>query len=538
MGWGELIDKTVYWLKLRRLRKEGGVKPAPVPPGPGIPLEVAWEKVCSFERESYKVSACMPLEGGALVCSYNNAERGTSRLFRCGTDGSRQEIWKGGEETVGQGYLFEGQWFLPVEKPNGDILAVPFDGSSCKAVASQGGQYAARIVDGRIGVGNQLFEVGSTSPVATFPRLSGILCGLVHVGDEWIASDDEHGIMSSNGWFISCKCPDLAVVCGKVLAFLRSGEVRIIEGEDLGRTIGTTHGKCRRAWSDGKRCWWTTAPSDGLCWHSVWVTDAESIKVVGNFEGKAEPTPAANLGSLFGSAICEADDGTLWLAISNKTEDGWELYRGTPTYPAPEPEPTPEPAPAPEPEPTPEPAPAPEPEPSDEDFTPPERTGADSYVGNGAFNTFLDVGRATESSHKLVTIEGWFKAKSWTGGGSAQAAGFCFAFKGLVGKRGGLMASVRPDSLVWNATGGEIVAPCTVPLNEWHHFKCIATPDAAKFWLDGKLLKSGEKKFSGALCSDTPEPLLIGGYMCPWPKATFYNQSIDGEISDWKVEME
>lgn len=360
MGWAQLIDKTTYWLKLRRKRKEG-VKPAPapVPPGPAMPIGVAWEKVCDFERESYKVSAIMPLDGGALVCSYNNSTRNDSRLFRCGADGTKKEIWHGGEETVGQGYKLEGMWYLPVEKPQGDILAVPVDGSSCKAFTAQGGRYACRIIEGCVGVGQQLFDVGTPSvPIATFTRLSGILCGLVRAVDEWIASDDERGIMSSKGWFIEAKCPDLAVVGGKVLAFLRSGDVRVIEGEKLGRSLGTTLHKCRRAWSDGKRCWWTTAPSDGGDGHAVWMTDGDSMLQVGCFAGKKEETPASSLGSLFGSAICEADDGTLWCAISNKTEDGWELYRGTPTYPAPEP--APEPEPQTEPEPETEPVPPPE----------------------------------------------------------------------------------------------------------------------------------------------------------------------------------
>lgn len=521
MGWNELFHKASYWLKLRQQRK-AGFNPSPVPPGPGMPLSVKWNKVCSFERGSYKVSACMPLEGGALVCSYNNAERGTSRLFRCGADGSRKEIWKGGEETVGQGCLFEGQWFLPVEKPKGDILAVPFDGSSCKAVASQGGQYAARIVDGCIGVGNQLFEVGSTSPVATFTRLSGILCGLVHVGDEWIASDDEHGIMSSKGWFISCHCPDLAVVGGKVLAFLRSGEVRIIEGEGLGRTIGTTHGKCRRAWSDGKRCWWTTAPSDGLRWHDVWVTDGEFIMVFGNFEGKTESTTAANLGSLFGSAICEADDGTLWLAISNKTEDGWELYRGTPTYPDPEPEP------APEPDPTPAPDPLPDSEPV------PDRMGEPSWKGNGSFNTYEEI-QGTPSPENSVRIQAWFKANAWSGGGGEQASGFCLANKGLVGSHWGFNVTVRPGGIVANGTRGELVGPCVVSLGEWHFLDITIEPRKVTCFFDGDPVRFGAPGFD--LLGPSNEPLRIGGYHCPWPKAPWFNQSLDGEVSDWKVDF-
>ncbi len=516
MGWAQLIDKTTYWLKLRRKRKEG-VKPspAPVPPGPAMPIGVAWEKVCDFERESYKVSAIMPLDGGALVCSYNNSTRNDSRLFRCGADGTKKEIWHGGEETVGQGYKLEGRWYLPVEKPQGDILAVPVDGSSCKAFTAQGGRYACRIVEGCVGVGQQLFDVGTPSvPIATFTRLSGILCGLVHVGDEWIASDDERGIMSSKGWFIEAKCPDLAVVGGKVLAFLRSGDVRVIEGEKLGRSLGTTLHKCRRAWSDGKRCWWTTAPSDGGDGHAVWMTDGDSMLQVGCFAGKKEETPASSLGSLFGSAICEAADGTLWCAISNKTEDGWELYRGTPTYPAPEPEPSP--------------TPDPEPEPV------PNRMGEPSWKGTGAFNTYDEI-QGTPSPENSVRVRAWVKANDWTGGGSEQAAGFCLANKGLVGSHWGFNLSIRPGGVVVNGTRGELVGPCVVSLGEWHFIDCTIEPRVVTCFLDGNLVRFGAPDFD--LLGPSNEPLRIGGYHCPWPKATWFNQSINGEISDWQVDF-
>lgn len=388
---------------------------------------------------------------------------------------------------------------------------------------AQGGQYSCKIVDGNIAVGNQLFIIGTTAPVVGFPRLSGIISGLVCPDGEWIAADDAHGIQGASGWFIECLCPELAAVNGRVLAFLRSGEVRVVENGELGKAIGNTRRKCRRAWTQGGLCWWTTAPSDGDGKHGLWVTDGDTMLKVAEFPGKAEGTTAGALGSLFGSAVCIGTDNAVWVATTDETQNGYNVYRGVPVWPEPDPEP--------------EPMPDPEPEPPAEDFTPPERSGADAYVGKGAFNTFLDAGRASESSGKRVTVEGWFKANSWTAGNSAQAAGFCFAFKGLVGSRLGLMFTVRPDSLVWNATKGEIVASCFVPLGEWHHARAEATPDSVKFWLDGRLLKAGEKSFDGPLIEDNPEPLRIGGYMCPWENATFYNQSIDGELSDWKVEM-
>lgn len=520
MGWNTLADKVSYWLKLRAERKAresaGGDSPD-VPHGEGMPLSVNWQLVASWQRESYKVSSIHPLSGGkVLIGCYNNAERGTSRLHVVGADGSRKEIWKGGEETIGQGWSAGGQWWLPVEKPNGNIITVPLDGSTAMGTTKQGGQYACRIVDGHVAVGHRLFQVGDPGyPRVSFSGLGTIISGLVCADGEWIASDDQYGITSSRGWFIECLCPELAAVNGRVLAFLRSGEVRIIEGEKLGPAIGNTQRKSRRAWSNGLLCWWTTAPSNGDGTHGVWVSDGNTIRNVGIFVGLAESTPAGDLGSLFGSAVCIGTDGAVWVAVTDETQNGYHVWRGVPVWPKPEPAP----------------------EPAGEDFSPPERTGVDSWTGSGAFNTFNDVGRAPETSHKRVTVQGWFKAKSWSGGGSEQAKGFCFACKGLVGSHWGLNLTVRPDALAWNATKGEVVAACTVGLNEWHHLKADATADSVTFWLDGKRLVTGEKAFSGPLIQDSGEPLRVGGYKCPWETATWFNQSLNGEISDWKVDM-
>lgn len=532
MGWKTLADKVLYLLKLhgeRKARESAGGDSPEVPHGEGMPLSVNWQLVASWQRESYKVSSIHPLSGGkVLIGCYNNAERGTSRLHVVGADGSRKEIWKGGEETIGQGWAGGGQWWLPVEKPNGDILGVPLDGSSASPATPQGGQYAARIVDGHVGVGNRLFQIGNDKPVAEFPRLGGIISGLVFDGGEWIACDDERGIQGASGWFIEVLCPELALVNGRRLAFLRTGEVRLIENGQLSTTLGHTRRKCRRAWVSGGLCWWTTAPSDGDGTHGVWCTDGNTMRKVGEFPGLAESTQAGALGSLFGSAICVGTDGAIWCATTDETQNGWVLYRGIPEWPMPSPSSI-----------------------HDyvyasasvqtaggDDFTPPARTGSPSWQGKGTWNAFKDEGRAGESSSRHVTVEAWVKAESWSGGGKEQAAGFCVASKGRVGSHWGLCFFVRPDGLVWNATKGEVVAPCKVKLGVWYHVKAVADRDKVRMWLDGEELDVGEKTFAGALIQDSGEPLRIGGYYTDYAGASWFNQSLDGEITDWKVEME
>ena len=341
MGWNELLQKTSYWLGLRAARTSGAIAPAVA-----MPTRVDWRKVAAWKHDNFNVSSIHPLSGGKiLVGCYDNKSRKESRLHVVEADGSVNEIYKGGEETIGQGWFGGGQWWLPVECGAQQLITVPQDGSSASRHVSQNGKYSARVTDGHVGVGNQVFAITDTSkPVASMPKLAGILSGLVRLGDEWIASDDERGIQSSEGWFIEALCPDLAIVGGRVLAFLRSGEVRLIEDGKLSTPLGNTTRKCRRVWVNGSLAWWSTAPSDGDGHHQVWVTNGESMLRVGQFNGLAESTTAGALGSLFGSAVCVDSDNAVWLAAANETKDGWVLYRGTPTYPVSEPEPAPEPS--------------------------------------------------------------------------------------------------------------------------------------------------------------------------------------------------
>ena len=186
----------------------------------------------------------------------------------------------------------------------------------------------------------------------------------------------------------------------------------------------------------------------------------------------------------------------------------------------------------------PDPVPVPDPDPvPSEDFDPPARTGSQKYTGTGTWNQFKDAGRNKESSHSRVEVSGWFKAKSWSGGNKEQAAGFSFANKGKVGSHWGINFTVRPNALVWNATKGEVLAKCNVALNTWNHVKAVAVANKVDFWFNGKKLVTEKQTFAGALISDSGEPLRIGGYYTDYKQATWFNQSLNGELSDWKVEM-
>ncbi len=177
----------------------------------------------------------------------------------------------------------------------------------------------------------------------------------------------------------------------------------------------------------------------------------------------------------------------------------------------------------------------PEPQPPTDDFIPPDRIVRKQYVGYGKFNTFKE--EYCENPTTSVTLSAWIFPEEWSGGNSEQGLGCAVLNKGQVGNHWGISLTARPDALVWNATRGEIKAKCSIPLKKWSHVQAKATKDKIEFWLNGKKLISEKKTFAGDLFQNSDEPLRIGGYYCPWPNATWFNQSIKGQIQDWTVEL-
>lgn len=182
-------------------------------------------------------------------------------------------------------------------------------------------------------------------------------------------------------------------------------------------------------------------------------------------------------------------------------------------------------------EPTPTPTPTPEPSPSGR----PDRTGNPSWTGKGAFNTFKEISDKTSPSKK-VSVRAWFKATAWSGGGTSQPQGFALANKGVVGNHWGFAVFVRPNGIVANGTKGEVVGAVKVSLGEWHYLDITLEKRKVSCSLDGKAVAFPTPGID--LLQASSEPLRIGGFRCPWTQATWFNQSIQGQISDWKVDIQ
>lgn len=177
--------------------------------------------------------------------------------------------------------------------------------------------------------------------------------------------------------------------------------------------------------------------------------------------------------------------------------------------------------------PTPTPTPAPEPEPAGL----PERTGSPVWTGQGKFNSYKEI-TGTASPAKKVRVRAWFKATAWSGGGESQPQGFCLANKGIVGSHWGFLVGIRPNGIVANGTKGEVVGVVAVALGEWHYIDISIEKRKVSCALDGKSVVFPTPTID--LLQASGEPLRIGGFRCPWPQATWFNQSIKGQISSGK----
>lgn len=167
------------------------------------------------------------------------------------------------------------------------------------------------------------------------------------------------------------------------------------------------------------------------------------------------------------------------------------------------------------------------------DFTVPPRTGTPSYTGTGVFRSFLTID-GTESPRKGVTMETWVKVNRFV----RPEVGASLLNKGLAGSHWAYNLTVRPNAIVYGATKGSVLAPCQIKTGRWYHVRMDVEGSTVRVWLDGKAIPVTTYETT-ALLAKSGEPLRVGGYLVPltWNDAVWYNSSLDGEMSDWRVSV-
>ena len=181
--------------------------------------------------------------------------------------------------------------------------------------------------------------------------------------------------------------------------------------------------------------------------------------------------------------------------------------------------------------PAPAPSPGPEPEqPVVGSFAPPERTGDPAYAGNGDIDKWLEI--AGENPSKSVSLSCWVRFNGWP----RRDVGAHLINKGSIGRSWAFGLCVKPDELVYKATKGDVAAAFGFKTGRWYHVRIDATKSAAKFWVDGEPIKATRQETT-SLLGENDDPVRIGGHTMDWsPPSAWFNASLDGEMSDWKIE--
>ena len=173
--------------------------------------------------------------------------------------------------------------------------------------------------------------------------------------------------------------------------------------------------------------------------------------------------------------------------------------------------------------------PAPDPLPGA--FSPPPRTGSPAYAGKGDIAKWLEVPGGNPS--KSVELSCWVKFNGWP----RKDVGAHLINKGLVGSSWAYGLCVRPDEVVYSATKGAVAASFKFKTGTWYHVRVLAGKSTASFWVDGQPVPVSRKE-TDALFSSNDQPVRIGGHTMGWsPPSAWFNGSLDGEMSDWVVEV-
>lgn len=162
----------------------------------------------------------------------------------------------------------------------------------------------------------------------------------------------------------------------------------------------------------------------------------------------------------------------------------------------------------------------------------PERKGENEYVGNGELNTWKILPGGRNPSKKVI-LASWVKINSWP----VPKEGANIINKGSVGNSWAYGLAVRPTSLVYKATDGDVFADFKFLAKKWYYVKVEATKNTAKFFVDGKEIPV-TKKETDVLFSNNEHPLRIGGMAMGWtPPSPWFNGSLDGEMSDYTIDI-
>lgn len=475
-------------------------------------------------QKNIKVNSIQNASCGLLVCTYDNDSRKNSWIVLI-HNGFAKTIFSSSNETIGTPALVDGWWIFPAESKKLEPLVLINDKTAeTKRGIKPLAEYATVCLDGYIPYANPVCLCNPLGEVVeSFQNLDGIVSGIARMNDEWILSvmdGSNPGIASTKGWKVSGKYPEVVILNGNIIGFEKNGEVHLLDGGKIQKTIVKTGNKAQRARVKNGLVFWTTADYDQL-----WVSNDNDSKMLYQWPAGDKPDGVSS-GSLFNTSLTfDGEDVVVARSVTNNGYEVWRIQLNESQSFSESSEETFE----------------------DSEFSSessdstessqfnsvPKRTGTPFYKGTGIISTFLELANVKNPS-KNVSLRTWVKFDGW----ARKDVGANLINKGSVGNSWAYSMFVRPDAVLYGATYGSVYADYKFATGKWYYIRIDATKSEAKFWVNGVSIPV-TRQDTTKLFSTNSHPLRIGGMSMAWsPPSPWYNGSLSGEMSDWIVEVE
>ncbi len=295
-----------------------------------LPAKLSFRRILDNNAGPWKVSAMVKAKCGLLVCTYHNTSRNDACVNLVNpNDGTERTLIRTNAETYGRPVKYGGKWYF-TQEDRGQIVIVddatgkvsrgrtqPTDYSTCGL-----GKWFAVVA--RAGAGYPwLWDFRDGGKGHQYKRAKGIPSAIAKDGGYVIAVQDgaPAGIEWEDGKYLPDGAAGLERIGNRLLAFTKSGDIRVVTGGRYGPVIARYGRKYVRASQSGGIVYALTSNPDSLI-----VCNGDDAKLVFDFPGP-DLSDGTRSGSLFDGDVV-AEGKTVWVARSLHN-GGYEVWKGT-----------------------------------------------------------------------------------------------------------------------------------------------------------------------------------------------------------------
>lgn len=293
--------------------------------------DITFARIFKNTLSDWKVSAMVKAKCGLLVCTYNNVTRRNAAIVLLNPQtGEMRQLIATNAETYGRPVLRDGKWYFPQEENETPIVIVddktgavsrgrkhPTDYSTCGIetvfpVVGRDGRSYPWIWD---------FITGKSGH--RFKSVRGIVSDIVRDNGQYVIAVQDGspgGIEWENGQFLTDAASGLEKIGTRLIAFFKSGNVRVVSGGKRGEIIAMVGRKFVRTTQHKGLIFAVTSNPDSLV-----LCNGYDVAVAYTFPGN-DLTDGTASGSLFDGDVA-VEGKYVWVARSLH-RGGYEVWRG------------------------------------------------------------------------------------------------------------------------------------------------------------------------------------------------------------------